>query len=122
MGILKTWWKVRKIFKFPKLSFYTCKSGYTFYFQNTDVRYKWKWDYICVEDPPKLRIVLFKREFGLILTWPYNEYEDEDFYWESILNYLYLYDKDIEKTIKESGNVIKMNGEKYPIVSKNYLK
>lgn len=123
MELLKTWWKARKVFIFPKIQFYTCRHYKWFDFTCRDVQWKWKWDYVCFEHDPKFSITLFTREFGFFLTYPYTSLENNDFYWESILNYLYLCKKDLKETIIYSGYATRLpTGERYPVMSINYLK
>ena len=124
MKMLKTYWKARKVFKFPHITLYKYKSHYWFNFYSSDVRWKPKWDYISIEDWPKIEISLFKYTFGIALGWKSNnKYEDWDSYWESLVSYLYLFNKDVDKTKEEVGFYIdSSNSERHPILSNNYLK
>jgi hypothetical protein len=111
---LQTWWKVRKFFKFPKIKLFygnvdKASTGYiyvdwfdrdsNFYFRYSDVYYKWKWDDICLECPPYITLVLFKKwKISLVFHGPIKDY---DTYWDAILTCLYIDNKDIRKTKQE---------------------
>ena len=111
---LKTWWEVRKLFKFPKIKLFygavnKTSTGYIyadwydrssdFYFQYSDVIYKWKFDDVCLECPPYITLVLFKKwKISVIF---YGSIEDNHTYWDAILTCLYIDNKDIRKTKQE---------------------
>lgn len=111
---LKTWLKVRKLFKFPKIQvFYgnvdKVNTGHiyanyfdknsNFYLQSSDVVYKWKFDDICLECPPYITLVLFKKwKLSIVFNGPINDYH---IYWDAILTCLYIDNKDIRKTKQE---------------------
>lgn len=117
---LKTYWKVRKIFKRPKIGFYFGKWSscpiHTFASSNnipkilaiwsSDVSYKYKYDSPRHEEDPNFAIILF-RKYIFAITF-YMSYKDElrDVvngsieYWEFILNY--LEDKNLVKSFKKS--------------------
>ena len=75
-------------------------------------------------DPPQINLVLFGILFNIWLEAPKNDrnkYEDESYYWESILTYLDC--KDIVKTDKVIGSYTILSTNKtYKILSLNYLK
>lgn len=62
----------------------------TFRITNFDVQYKWKYGSIRFEYPPEFSITLFGIRFIWVLKYEEAHYDDsEDFYWESLLSYLY---------------------------------
>ena len=78
----------------------------SFYIFNYDVVYKWKYDDIRYEFPPQFTIVFFGLAFQIKLQAPLeDEYDMEDHYWESLLNYLYNPEckYDIKKTLIYCG-------------------
>jgi hypothetical protein len=120
---LKTYLKVRKVFRPPKFRFFIgkwknepnlpvwrrgntikfIKNSYTlpiwlsFYIFNHDIWYKTKWeadDYIY-EFPANLTLVFFGLAISITA-------EEESFYWESMLMYLH-YKGDIEKACDRMG-------------------
>lgn len=111
---LKVWWKVRKLFKFPKIKLFygnvdKVSTGYIFsdwfnrnsdfYLHCSDVYYKWKFDDICFECPPYITLVLFKKwKISIIFNGPIEDYHT---YWDAILTCLYIDNKDIRKTKQE---------------------
>lgn len=111
---LKTWWKVRKLFKFPKIKLFYGNvdkistgsifpdwfdKNSNFYFQCSDVIYKWKFDDVCLECPPYITLVLFKKwKITLIF---YGSIQDYHTYWDAILTCLYIDHKNIRKTKQE---------------------
>lgn len=114
---LKVWCSVKDIFKFPKVNIlwgsnvktdnifinYKYKHRKILSINCKDVGYKMKWDeprhehnpYICIDIFNKYRILIeFKSPSDLL----------EDFmYWEIILEYLLLYNKDLIKTKENFG-------------------
>lgn len=106
---IETYWKCRKIYKFPKISvskskgtwfndlFSTCR---LFSIISFDIMWKWKWDEVTFEDSPRMYITfLGKYQITLYFNSPIKEV-DENTYWESMLNYLYMYNKDLKETRK----------------------
>lgn len=123
LKMFKTYWRARKLFKPPKLVFYHYNSTRWFDFSCTDVLWKLKYDWVCVEGCPELNLTIFKHSFRFILTWPSSDYEDYDCYWESILTFLYKCDKSLEHTIIECGTLTRYpDKKKHFVLSKNYLK
>lgn len=104
----RSWWKVRKYFKRPKLSFhvfshpvYNCPYatyntiGKILDISTVDVGWKTKYDDIRFERSPYIWVCFFKR-FGFSINFHFY-YKDEfnekqqfdDGYWEYLLDYLY---------------------------------
>lgn len=78
----------------------------SFHIFNYDVMWKTKYDDFRYEFPPQFTIVFFGLSFSWWLTSPKSDKDDygcDDFYWETILDYLYAYNKDFVKTIKSKG-------------------
>lgn len=111
---LKTWWQVKKLFKFPEIKmscgkientttghFYSSwyDKNSNFYLKFSDVIYKWKFDDICLECPPYIVLVLFKK-YRLSIIF---EGLKKDFhtYWDALLTCLYIDNKNIRKTKQE---------------------
>ena len=100
---LRTWWKVRKWFKFPKPSLYfgPITSGLPCGFPNKwielhsyDVTWKDKYDSPRFEFTPQINLELFKK-YQLLLTFQTN---NNDVYWETILDIIY-YNKSLKEAI-----------------------
>lgn len=108
---LKTWWKARKYFKFPKIRIATSTSKWSFPYASKwwqgklldinihDVYWKDKYDSPRHERNPLIYICLFsKYSLWIQFTMTYkNEFgEDTDgsmYYWEYLLEWLYYQDK-----------------------------
>lgn len=98
---IKTWWKARKYFKFPKprIRFF-CKRSYSNFGKLIDINihdvyWKDKWADPRHELSPIIYFCLF-RTIGFVITFPiiyineFGEKEDIDYeYWEYLLSYLY---------------------------------
>ena len=114
---LRTWKKAKDVFVYPKPTFiygklYDNFSGFLFAdYHNmnnkilslriSDVVYKWKYDDICFEAPPYISLVLFNR---WKFVWTFNgPLYNADIYWDALLTYLYINNKDIKKTKEEYG-------------------
>lgn len=94
---LRTWWKVRKNFKFPRLRFYfgkhTC--GLPMHIHDkpihvwiSDIMWKDKWYTPRHEYSPQIGIRFFKK-WQLLITFEAPCNGDNDQYWEQILWTLY---------------------------------
>lgn len=92
----------------------------SFYIFNLDVMWKYKYDYICYEFAPQFTLVFF----GLALTITLNPIlEDDDypdFYWESLLNYVYNDCDSVEDLLYKCGKYGDDN-EKFQL-KKTYIK
>lgn len=115
---LRTWKQAKDVFVYPKPTFRYGKlentyGGFLFVdyhrlehkilsLRISDVSYKWKFDDICFEAPPYITLVLFNR---WKFVWTFNGplYYDNQTYWDALLTYLYINDKDIKKTKEEYG-------------------
>lgn len=96
---LKTWWKARKYFKFPKpkITFF-CHRGCRINLIDIDIHdvyWKDKWNSPRHEISPRILFRLFGT-IGFIITFPityineFGEKENRDMeYWEYLLDYLY---------------------------------
>ena len=100
---LRTWWKVRKWFKFPKPSIYFghIVTGLPMGFPNKwielhcyDVTWKDKYDSPRFEFEPQINLELFKK-YQLLLTF---KTSNDDVYWETILDIVY-YNKSLKEAI-----------------------
>lgn len=114
---IKTWWKCRKYFRFPNMSFHTFTHpmyncpyatfkciGKIIDVSIMDVMFKWKYDEIRFERSPYIWICFFRR-FGFSINFHYyikNEFNEREFcddeIWEYLLDYLYKY-KSLSKCI-----------------------
>ena len=86
----------------------------SFHFFDYDVIYKWKYDTIRYEYPPQMTIVFFGFAIHLVLKPILEDSDDcEDFYWESLLSYLYQpeCEKNIAKTLNYCGKWEKSSGK-----------
>ena len=99
----KTWWKVRKWFKFPKPSIYfgPIVSGLPYGLPDKwielyiyDVTWKDKYNSPRFEFAPQINLDLFKKD-QLLLTF---QTSDDDIYWETILDIIY-YNKSLKEAI-----------------------
>ena len=114
---LLTWKQAKDVFVYPKPTFkcgklYDTYGGFLFVDHHpiehkilslriSDVSYKWKFDDICFEAPPYITLVLFNYwKFVWTFTGPL---DDIHTYWDALLKYLYINDKDIKKTKEEYG-------------------
>lgn len=115
-----TWFKVRKYFKMPHITFkcgninnvyshslyndrYEKSPNFILFFNNTDVEWKYKLSGITFECEPTAVLVLFNKwKFVWALEAPSikpkNKYRDNNGYWEAIIECAYNYNKDIVKT------------------------
>ena len=133
----KTWWKVRKVFKFPmpKFGFGFSKYGFVdpywggriLYVETMDVDWKTKYDMFRFIDSPMISIILF-RHIKFLIQFRFGDSDLE--VWETIL--CYLYDDKIKGNlalcIEEntwSGNNTKTGETKYydarPYIRKKVL-
>lgn len=105
-------WKrsIRKKLKKLRLGWikpvYTLPIWLSFYWFDWDVMYKWKYDTIRYEYPPQFTIVFFGLALTFMLIAPQeDEHDCADFYWESLLSYLYQdeCEHDIAKTLNFCG-------------------
>lgn len=96
----KTYKRVSKYFKRPKIKFIFEWLGYRKYLNKhiliniNDVKWKLKYDYISVEYTPSIYLRLFKCIY-ISLSFRYKC--DDLIYWETLLTYLYL-----DKTLQEA--------------------
>jgi hypothetical protein len=110
--IYKTYNKVSKYFSKPKIKFQYGKLNnvitgnlYNDYHNENhcilslvikDVGYKWKYDDIRFESEPIISLTLFNK---WRFVWELNApIEDDYMYWEMLLEYLYIYNENIEET------------------------
>ena len=120
----KTWWKVRKWFKFPKPSIYfgPIVSGLPYGIPDKwielyiyDVTWKDKYNSPSFEFTPQINLNLFKK-YQLLLTFQTN---DDYLYWETILDIIY-YNKSLKEAI--DGNTWEnCNKEKINAFTKGFL-
>lgn len=103
---LKTWWKVRKWFRFPKPSIYfgPIIDGLPIGFPNKwielhcyDVTWKDKYNSPRFEFVPQINLELFKK-WQLLLTF---QTANNDVYWETILDIIY-YNRSLQQAIKRN--------------------
>jgi hypothetical protein len=110
------WWKVRKIFKFPKIHLYCGKITWFFglpcrfdYYNRfidihtSGVGWKWKYDEPCFEWNPHIAITFF-RKWQII--WVFTYYKKQalalnEATWEAMLGLIYR-DKDLATVVKEN--------------------
>jgi hypothetical protein len=114
---LRTWKQAKDVFVYPKPTFRYGKledtyGGFLFVdyhrmahkilsLRISDVSCKWKFDDVCFEAPPYITLVLFNR---WKFVWTFNgPLYDNQTYWDALLTYLYIDDKDIKKTKEEYG-------------------
>lgn len=99
----KTWWKVRKWFKFPKPSIYfgPIVSGLPYGLPDKwielyiyDVTWKDKYNSPRFEFTPQINLNLFKK-YQLLLTF---QTSDDYLYWETILDIIY-YNKSLKEAV-----------------------
>lgn len=131
---VKTWWKVKKYFKFPNIKFrkYDRKDFDYWYFdrlnkfisfQSYDVQWKSKFNSPRHEYNPIIRLVLFRR-IGFILEFTYGELDTCT--WETILDFLYF--EPFKGNLKESienniwGDFENNKIDCKPNIRKKYLK
>lgn len=106
---LKTYWKIKYIFKFPKIFCYVGKWYYGFpiyqenagsilHISSSDVIWKFKYSEVRHEFDPEINIVLFRR-WQLYFRFTYKNLDD--IVWETILDYLYN-KKNIKKAIEDN--------------------
>lgn len=108
----KTWWKVRKYFKFPKLHISTTnkyRSNYWFHIKTFDILWKDKWNSPRHEISPRITINIFKK-FTLSISIEGN-IEYSWIYWETILDYLY-YTNDLTKALENNSGWEDSKGNK----------
>lgn len=132
----------------PGYSWLHKENGFTYYVSSTfiqnytkwykpfiidaqDVGWKLKWDEVRYERKPFFSIILGTNEgnafqFGFVLLPPKNEragFMGEDFYWEMMLTYLHLCDKDLNKAKEKYSSIWESsNGKNYYSWDENYLK
>lgn len=121
----KTWWKVRKYFKFPRphihvgpiwrFPYYRPRHIICFYC--LDVTWKSKYDLCRFIEAPQINLILFKK-YQFLLTFDVN---DNDIYWETILSMVYR-NQSIKESV-DSNTWIKCGKEedKLNAVTLNYL-
>ena len=126
--IYSDWWKARKVFYMPMLKVYKMKVdenmlGSDYFFIETFTHNKWlyiniercgykyKWREIRFENVPYICIIWRNKTKWIIgleaPLYSYNRYSktysrNNDLYWESLMTYLYTYDKDIIKTFNNN--------------------
>lgn len=96
---LKTWWKARKYFKFPKIYIsYSFKNlSYNWFeLDISDILWKDKYNTPRHEFSPHINIVLFKK-FRLRILFE-GDLKYSWIYWETLLDYLY-YSNNIKQAI-----------------------
>lgn len=120
----KTWWKVRKWFKFPKPSIYfgPIVSGLPYGLPDKwielyiyDVTWKDKYNSPRFEFTPQINLNLFKK-YQLLLTF---QTSDDYLYWETILDIIY-YNKSLKEAIDEN-TWENCNKEKINAFTKRFL-
>lgn len=110
---LKTYWKARKIFKFPTIKFRfwygKLNSSKILDFTSFDLIWKWKFDDIRHESNPRIELSFFNK---IHFTWEftYNDNMDGLMVWEAILGYLYLH-YSIQEAI--DNNIWRYGDKKY---------
>ena len=120
----KTWWKVRKWFKFPKPSIYfgPIVSGLPYGLPDKwielyiyDVTWKDKYNSPSFEFTPQINLNLFKK-YQLLLTF---QTSGDYLYWETILDIIY-YNKSLKEAVDRNtwGNC---NKEKINAFTKGFL-
>lgn len=120
----KTWWKVRKWFKFPKPSIYfgPIVSGLPYGLPDKwielyiyDVTWKDKYNSPRFEFTPQINLNLFKK-YQLLLTF---QTSDDYLYWETILDIIY-YNKSLKEAI-DINTWETCNKEKINAFTKRFL-
>lgn len=120
----KTWWKVRKWFKFPKPSIYfgPIVSGLPYGLPDKwielyiyDVSWKDKYNSPSLEFTPQINLDLFKK-YQLLLTF---QTSDDCIYWETILDIIY-YNKSLKEAI-DTNTWENCNKEKINAFTKGFL-
>ena len=120
----KTWWKVRKWFKFPKPSIYfgPIVSGLPYGLPDKwielyiyDVSWKDKYNSPSLEFTPQINLDLFKK-YQLLLTF---QTSDDYIYWETILDIIY-YNKSLKEAI-DTNTWENCNKEKINAFTKGFL-
>lgn len=120
----KTWWKVRKWFKFPKPSIYfgPIVSGLPYGLPDKwielyiyDVTWKDKYNSPRFEFTPQINLDLFKK-YQLLLTF---QTSDDYIYWETILDIIY-YNKSLKEAI-DINTWETCNKEKINAFTKGFL-
>lgn len=120
----KTWWKVRKWFKFPKPSIYfgPIVSGLPYGIPDKwielyiyDVTWKDKYNSPSFEFTPQINLNLFKK-YQLLLTF---QTSDDYLYWETILDIIY-YNKSLKEAI-DINTWENCNKEKINAFTKGFL-
>ena len=120
----KTWWKVRKWFKFPKPSIYfgPIVSGLPYGLPDKwielyiyDVTWKDKYNSPRFEFAPQINLDLFKK-YQLLLTF---QTSDDDIYWQTILDIIY-YNKSLKEAINKN-TWENYNKEKINAFTKGFL-
>lgn len=121
---LRTWWKVRKWFKFPKPSIYfgPIVSGLPYGLPDKwlelysyDVTWKDKYNSPRFEFTPQINLNLFKK-YQLLLTF---QTSDDYLYWETILDIIY-YNKSLKEAI-DINTWETYNKEKINAFTKGFL-
>ena len=120
----KTWWKVRKWFKFPKPSIYfgPIVSGLPYRLPDKwielhiyDVIWKDKYNSPSFEFTPQINLDLFKK-YQLLLTF---QTKNDYIYWETILDIIY-YNKSLKEAI-DTNTWENYNKEKINAFTKGFL-
>lgn len=120
----KTWWKVRKWFKFPKPSIYfgPIVSGLPYGLPDKwielyiyDVTWKDKYNSPRFEFTPQINLNLFKK-YQLLLTF---QTSDDYLYWETILDIIY-YNKSLKEAV-DRNTWETCNKEKINAFTKRFL-
>ena len=120
----KTWWKVRKWFKFPKPSIYfgPIVSGLPYRLPDKwielhiyDVIWKDKYNSPSLEFTPQINLDLFKK-YQLLLTF---QTRNDYIYWETILDIIY-YNKSLKEAI-DTNTWENYNKEKINAFTKGFL-
>lgn len=126
--IYSDWWKARKVFYKPMIKVYKMNVdenvlGSDYFFMETFTHNKWlyiniescgykyKWRDIRFENVPYICII-WRNKIKWIIgleapLYSYNRYSEtysrnNDLYWESLMTYLYTYNKDIIKTFNNN--------------------
>ena len=128
---IRTVWKARKVFKFPRIKIYFGKySGWgyheidTFIFSlySSDVLWKDKYDSPRLEYEPQISIVFFKYlQLYIRFVSPIPKDPIDDDYYEQMIWFLNYSDGDIKKA-KETWPWTKWNNEGESTWNDNYLK
>ena len=125
---LKTYWKVRKYFKFPKLicQFYKSPSNDAkiLSIESYDIFWKDKYDSPRHEYNPQIVISLFKNfHFRIDFAYYDNNSDYSMEYWESILWFIY-YNKTLNQAVFEGSRwkIYNYHTKKYEFVEVQVLK